>query len=503
MEPTCQGTLPQAVYEAAQVRELDRIAIEDYGLGSARLMQRAAGVAYAAMRECWPHARRIVALCGRGNNGGDGLFVARQAWLDGLDVRVMLLSEAAGYAGEAGRALEALQAIGTPVESWNGSLGAVDVVVDAMLGTGLDRPVKGAIRDAIEAANRAGEAGARVLAIDVPSGISATTGAILGRAVRADVTTTFIGLKLGLYTGAGATCAGRVLFDDLGVPAEIYRDITPVALATGDRDIARLLPRRPRDSHKGQNGHVLAIGGDHGTGGAIRMVAEAALRGGAGLVSVATRPANAAAMTQARPELMCTGVEAAQSLTHLTQRASVLAVGPGLGQGQWGRMLWEAALAAEKPLVVDADALNLLARAPLRRDDWILTPHPGEAGRLLDCSSGEVQRDRPAAARALAQRYGGVAVLKGAGTLVCAADGPFHLCRAGNAGMATGGMGDLLCGFIASLVGQGLSLPDAARIGVYAHARAGDLAAGEGGERGLLPTDLLPWLRRMVNPGSY
>lgn len=498
MNDTSQQRLPRAVYTAAQVRELDRIAIEGHCISGARLMERAASSAYAAMRARWPRARRIVALCGRGNNGGDGLLVARQAWLDGLDVRAYLLRDAGDYDGEAGRALEALRTVGAPVERWAGALAGADVIVDAMLGTGLDRPVEGEIREAIGAVNGAG---AGVLAIDIPSGLSADTGAVMGEAVQAGLTPTFIGLKLGLFTGAGAERTGRVVFSDLGVPTGIYAGIEPAALATDDADLSYLLPGRPRDSHKGRNGHVLAVGGDHGTGGAVRMVAEAALRAGAGLVSVATRGVNAAPMTQARPELMCSGVESASDLAPLCVRAGVVAIGPGLGQGEWGRRLWQAALDAGRPMVADADALNLLAATPQRRDDWILTPHPGEAGRLLGRGTSEIQANRPAAVRELARRYGGIAVLKGAGTLVCADEGPLYLCRAGNPGMAVGGMGDLLCGVIAGLLAQGLAPLDAARLGVHCHARAGDRAACEGGERGLLPTDLLPWLRYMVNPG--
>lgn len=494
-----QTRLPPAVYTAGQVREMDRVAIEDSGFGGGLLMARAAHAAYVALRRRWPGARRVLVLCGRGNNGGDGLLVARQARLGGLNVHVLLLREPEAFGGEAARALEAARAAGVTLERYNdGDLPGADVVVDAMLGTGLDRPVEGAVLEAIEAINRLHGIG--VLAVDIPSGLSANTGATLGAAVRADLTVTFIGLKLGLFTGAGPRQAGRVVFDDLGVPPDVSANVTPAALAMTEADRSGLLSPRARDAHKNHSGHLLVVGGDHGTAGAVRLAAEAGLRGGAGLVSVATRREHTAAMTQARPELMCRGVEVADDLTPLLPRATVVAVGPGLGQDEWGRRLWARLLDSDCALVVDADALNLLAADPRRRDDWILTPHPGEAGRLLGCDAARIQADRPAAVRELARRYGGAAVLKGAGTLVCAGDGPLYLCRAGNPGMAVGGMGDLLMGFIAALRAQGLTPVDAARLGAYVHARAGDLAAREGGERGLLPSDLLPWLRRLVNP---
>jgi NAD(P)H-hydrate epimerase len=234
--------------------------------------------------------------------------------------------------------------------------------------------------------------------------------------------------------------------------------------------------------------------------GAIRLAAEACLRAGAGLVSVATRKEHAGEMTQARPELMCRGVEDQEGLQPLLERATVLAIGPGLGRGAWGRALWEKARQCGLPMVVDADALNLLAGKPMPAGQWILTPHPGEAARLLQTTNAAIQADRPAAVAAIAERYSGVAVLKGAGTLVQGVKGPPHICTAGNPGMAAGGMGDLLCGVIAGLLAQRLDLLQAARIGVHVHARAGDLAAQTAGERGLLPTDLLPYVRQLVNP---
>lgn len=265
-------------------------------------------------------------------------------------------------------------------------------------------------------------------------------------------------------------------------------------------DLARWLRPRAKDSHKGDNGHVLCVGGNAGSGGAIVLCAQAALRTGAGLVSVATRAAHVAPLLARQPEAMVHAVDSGEDYAPLLQRADVLAVGPGLGRGEWGRALLDGALRSGKPLVLDADALNLLADAPgALPAGAVLTPHPGEAARLLRTDAREVQGDRVAAVRVLAERFACVVVLKGAGTLVAAPDGRSVQVAVGNPGMATGGMGDLLTGVIAALRAQGLEGFDAAACGALLHAAAGDAAAA-GGMRGLLPGDLLPELRRLANP---
>ncbi len=261
-----------------------------------------------------------------------------------------------------------------------------------------------------------------------------------------------------------------------------------------------MLKPRARDSHKGDHGHVLCIGGDHGSGGAIILCAQSALRSGAGLASIATRSAHVAASLARQPEAMAHGVESAAELQPLLARADVVAIGPGLGTGDWSRALFGAALASGKPLLLDADALNLLAQAPqVVPAGTILTPHPGEAARLLGCDARTVQADRPAALHALIQQFRCVVVLKGAGTLVGAPDREATIVNAGNPGMAVGGMGDLLTGVIASLRAQGMDAFEAASCGAQLHASAGDAAASEG-MRGMLPSDLLPYLRRCANP---
>ncbi|MEJ2345526.1 MAG: NAD(P)H-hydrate dehydratase [Gammaproteobacteria bacterium] len=490
--------LPHSLYRAAQVRELDRRAIEEHGIPGYTLMTRAGAAAYACVRRRWPEARRIVVLCGAGNNGGDGYVLARLARQDGLAVSVAQLGETDRLGPDARRAREAwLDAGGTAQPYGAGVTERGDVLVDAVFGTGLQRDVQGTWAEAIEAINRSARP---VLALDVPSGLDADRGSVLGTAVRAAATVTFIGLKQGLFTAQGPDACGDILFDDLQVPNDIYLGMAPSASRISHDILPSLLPERAPSSHKGRNGHVLVIGGDHGMMGAALMAGEAAARVGAGLVSVATHPQHAPLLATVRPELMGHGVSGPTDLEPLLRRASVIALGPGLGQSRWAQLLLARALDSRLPLVVDADALNLLAHEPVARGNWILTPHPGEAGRLLGCSAAEIQCDRFAALDALVDAFQGVCVLKGAGSLVHAPGAGVHLCDAGNPGMASGGMGDVLTGVIAGLLAQGLDLEDAARAGVYVHAAAGDAAARRGGMRGLLATDLLAELRRLVNP---
>lgn len=490
-------TLPLALYRAAQVRELDRIAIQERGIPGYTLMSRAGAAAFAALRERWPQARQVVVVCGGGNNGGDGYVVARLAHQAGLAVQVLTLSDPTQLEGDALTACEDTRAAGVAIQPFAADrLAGADVIVDAILGTGLEREVSGVWRDAIKAIDGQG---AGILAIDIPSGLQADCGAVMGIAIHADLTITFIGLKQGLFSGRGPDCCGTVLFDDLQAPADIYSRIHTATRRYTGEDLPELLPRRPRSAHKGNHGHVLVVGGDLGMAGAARMAAEAAARCGAGLTSVATRRIHAVAQAAARPELMFRGVEDMAELGVLLARASVVAVGPGLGREEWGRELFQFVLDSDLPLVMDADALNLLAENPVMRDNWVLTPHPGEAARLLQMTSAQVEADRFTAVSELVLRFGGVCVLKGAGSLIAQQEEGIGVCNSGNPGMATGGMGDVLTGIIAGLLAQGLTPWQAARTGVYLHGRAGDLAA-EAGERGLLAMDLLPFLRELVNP---
>jgi NAD(P)H-hydrate epimerase len=489
-------TLPTELYRAAQVRELDRTAIEDFRIPGYTLMQRAGQAAFDVLRARWPQAANLRVIAGPGNNGGDGYVVARLAHQAGLSVQVLQLGDAGRLRGDALRARQDYLAAGGGVEAYAGrALAGCHVIVDALLGTGLEREVTGDFLGAIEAVNAHP---APVLAVDIPSGLHADRGVPLGAAVRARCTVTFIGLKQGLFTGLAPDYCGEICFADLGVPQAVYARQEAAARRIALEQYSALLRPRERTVHKGHFGHVLVIGGEQGTSGAARMAAEAAARSGAGLVSVATRAAHAPVLNVGCPVLMVHGAEDAPDLEPLLARATVVAIGPGLGRGDWGRRMFTAALACGRPLVMDADALNLLTEAPVSRQDWILTPHPGEAGRLLGRDAGAIQIDRYGAAEALVQRLGGVVELKGAGTVVRGRERT-AVCSAGNPGMATGGMGDVLTGIVSALLAQGLEPVAAAELGVCLHAAAGDAAARQG-ERGLLATDLLAPLRDLLNP---
>jgi hydroxyethylthiazole kinase-like uncharacterized protein yjeF len=484
--------LPTTLYRAAQVRELDRIAIEDFGIPGYELMSRAGESVFHVIGQQWPNARSLAVFCGSGNNAGDGYIVARKALESGMKVVVLALSDPENLKGDALTAYRDFSKASGTATAYRSGMGIeADVIVDALLGTGLDRPVAGRYGEAIQQINGLD---IPVISVDIPSGLHADTGNVLGCAIKAEYTVSFIGLKQGLFTGAAPEYSGEILYSSLSVPEPVFRRVSSAAV----RVAAKPLPSRNRCAHKGQMGHVLIVGGDKGFSGAARMAGEAALRVGAGLVSVATRAEHAGLMNLNRPELMCHGVETPGRLSALLEKADVLVVGPGLGQSDWAKAMLAAALESQKTLVLDADGLNLLASISLRKTNWILTPHPGEAARLLACPTAEILQDRYHAARALQSRYDGVTVLKGAGTLIASAD-EIAVSNTGNPGMASGGMGDVLGGAIAGLLAQGLSLKESAEQGVYLHGLAADLAAARSGERGLLATDLMLYLRQLVN----
>ncbi|MDQ2972200.1 MAG: NAD(P)H-hydrate dehydratase [Pseudomonadota bacterium] len=479
---------PQAaLYTAEQVRTLDRAAID--GIPGIELMERAASAAFVNLRKRWPQAQSFCVLSGPGNNGGDGFLLAGLAREAGMQVNVIALNDESH--GDAMRARARCEQADVPIAR-STEVPQAEVYIDALFGSGLNRAPNGDAARLIEFLNAQRKP---VLALDVPSGLSSDTGVAFKPCVRATATVCFVGWKRGLFTAQGVDQCGALELATLGLPASLFAQHAPDArLLT-----PRALPRRPRDSHKGKYGHVLAIGGDHGAGGSIRLTSEAALRVGAGLVSVATREAHVGALLTACPELMPQGVHVPRNLGPLLEHASVIALGPGLGKEDWGRRLWQAALDANKPTVLDADGLNLLAdNARALPQNIVMTPHPGEAARLLGCKTTEIQDDRFATARAIAKQHNAVVVLKGAGSVIAKPAGEISVCPWGNPGMASGGMGDCLTGVIAGLLAQGLSTWQAACMGVGIHARAGDLAA-RAGERGLLATDLFPYLRALVN----
>ena len=516
--------LPRDLYTAAEVRLLDKITIEQFGIPGFTLMQSAASIAFNKLMEKWPQTRHVQVFAGAGNNAGDGYLLASLAKAQGLSTEVITLSDPEKLQGDA--KLAAQWAVKQQVVITHFSDFDVEhekdhahpVVVDALLGIGLDREVTGNYAKAIEFINKADRP---VLAIDIPSGLSADTGACLGVAVKANVTVTFIGLKQGLLTNQAGDYVGELIFHRLDVPDQVFTSESspkPAAQRIDINSTSAMLAPREAASHKGSHGHVLVIGGDSSFGGAVIMAAEAAVRSGAGLVSVITRSAHRPALLARRPEVMVLGTEDDNTnIDDLISKATTIVIGPGLGRGSWARCLMQKALyaqiSADRPLVIDADALYLLAEkreqgstekgAGIKRDNWILTPHPGEAAALLNRSISEIQGDRYAAVRQLNATWGGVCLLKGSGSLICTAEKSqqkLFLCSEGNAGMATGGMGDVLSGIVGSLVAQGNSLESSLCAGVCIHGEAADLSMQADGQRGMAATDLMPFIRQLVNP---
>lgn len=488
---------PLPLHTATQTRAIEAAAVESLGLAPYELMGRAGAAAWAALQRRWPRVQRIGVACGPGNNGGDGYVLARLARASGCQVQVLVAPDGAPRTEEAKRAWNAWREAGGLTRVFDGQLPEVELWVDAIFGIGLSRGMHGVVQAMIERINASH---LPVFALDVPSGLDCDRGHAERDCIQADATLSFLAAKRGLYTGQGCDAAGEVEFDALGLADDFLARFPASARRFLPQDLGDGLAPRHANAHKGEHGHVLCIGGEMGMGGAVRLCAEAALRAGAGLASVATRSEGVAALVAARPEAMTHAVEDADALAPLLERAGVLAVGPGLGRGDWGRELFEAAVACGKPLILDADGLTLLSLHPRPLPQAILTPHPGEAARLLGCSNQDVQADRFEAVAQLSQRFDCVVVLKGAGTLVAGPGETTAVIGAGNPGMATGGMGDVLTGVIAALHAQALPAFRAAVFGALLHGAAGDAAARVDGERGLLPSDLFPHLRRLANP---
>lgn len=491
------------VTTAAEMRELDRATIEDVGIPGAVLMESAGRQTADAIRAALGEGRRarVGILCGAGNNGGDGLVVARWLAAAGHTVRCWLFAPRERIRGDALTYLRAWERVGGDVvqvsdvatlEAERPWLDSCDVLVDALLGTGLSEDVRGLLRAAIDAT--AGFGGLRV-AVDLPSGVHADTGQVLGGAFRADLTVTYGCWKHGLLHHPGAALAGRVIVADIGIPPAVLAAHEPRTVLLGPEVLAGLLPRAAADAHKGTFGHVLVLAGSLGKAGAALLAGLGALRGGAGLVTVGTDRQTQGRLEGRVPELMIeataeAGGDALPAARALASGKAALCVGPGLGAtGATAALVVGLLAGATVPMVLDADALNVLAgsldalrcaRAPL-----ILTPHPGELGRLLGASASAVNADRPAAARALALSHGVTVVLKGARTVVASPSGRLAICPTGNAGMASAGTGDVLAGLIAALLARTGDPEVSAWLGVWLHGTAGDIAASVGSEPGL------------------
>jgi hydroxyethylthiazole kinase-like uncharacterized protein yjeF len=492
---------------SAEMREIDRTVIEDFGIPSLTLMDRAGrAVAEAAAALAGPNGRVLV-VCGGGNNGGDGYVAARLLRGAGRDARVLALVPSQRLQRDARAVRDQAERAGVPIDEAGEfaelDAGVGDVVVDAIFGTGLARPPEGAFLVAIERIELARVAGARVLSVDVPSGLSADTGRPLGRCVRADRTVTFGFDKRGLLLHPGHELAGDVTVADIGIPPQAAARV-PVGCELLTEVEARLLvpPRRP-DAHKGDAGRLLIVAGSPGKTGAAHLALSGALRGGAGLVTLAARPEVMALALGGRPEAMSVALHGngplgradLPALLAAAADCNAIVVGPGIPRGPETAELLGTFLARIRvPVVLDADGLNAIADDPSFLRDLaapvILTPHPGEMARLTHRAIAEIQADRIGTAVEAAKSWRAVVLLKGAPTVVADVDGAATLNPTGNAGLATGGTGDVLAGLLGALVAGGIRPGAAARAAAWVHGRAGDLAAARFGQRGLLASDV-------------
>lgn len=486
------------LYTAEQVREMDRQIMAE-GVPGILLMKRAGRAAFHWLLGAFSDISQLTVYVGAGNNAGDGYIVAALAAARNIPVVIIQVGNESALSGDAKKAWLLAREEGVEMQAFDAAP-TEGVIVDALLGIGVKGDVRGVCLRAIEQINNTN---LQVLALDLPSGLCANTGAELGLCVQATMTMTFIAYKRGLFTGRGPTCAGELRCDDLKVAKAIIEKTSEVE-ALPLSEMLAWLPMRQKDAHKGDFGHVMIIGGDTGCGGAALMAAEAAARSGAGLVSLATRPEHVGASLTRCPEIMVCGVATGQELEPWLVRPTVLVVGPGLGQSAWGEQMLQLALKTGLPLILDADALNLMAKGKLlprnnHRPNWLLTPHPGEAARLVKTSVVDIQRDRFAAVKQLQANFGGAVILKGVGSLVAGSQGaPINLIQAGNPGMASGGMGDVLSGLLGALVAQGLTVTQAANLGASLHATAADMAVEEMGQQSLLATDLLPFIGELL-----
>ena len=492
--------IQDALFTAKSVRELDRLVIEEQGIPGIILMKRAGRAVLSELLDAYGTPSLLSVFCGSGNNGGDGYIVAALAAEKNIAVQCFemggtLTPDAARAKQFAEQAKVGFYPADSDVELVQG------VVVDCLLGTGLNGEMRQPYADVIDLIN---DCGLPVVAVDIPSGLNADTGAVASVAVQADITVTFIGAKQGLFSGRGPAVCGEVIYDSLDIAEDFFQQVDASAELMDLSDLLEQLPEPEVDAYKTQRGHGMVVGGDHGFGGAAIMAAEACLKVGAGMASVATRPEHVAAALARQPEIMACGVASGQQLEPLLDRPTVLITGPGLGRSSWSEQLMQKAVAANLPMVIDADGLNILAegRVVPKPDgsEWVLTPHVGEAARLLGVTIAEIQADRFAAVAQLQKKYNAVVLLKGPGTIISAPQGePFKVCPYGNPAMATAGMGDILSGLIGGLMAQGLTPQIAAELGCCLHSVAADMAAQEKGSRGLVASDLLPYVRDLLN----
>ncbi len=486
----------QFLYQCKQIRKIEQLAIEKFQLTEEDMMDRAGKGAFQLLQSLYPHVNKIAVYCGGGNNGGDGYVLAYYAIKQGFDVAIYREKPIEDLPTAAARAAVKAKAAHIPFHDFSTPLAEdCELIVDALLGIGLEGEVRGNTLSAIAAIH---QSNLPVLALDLPSGLNADTGQVYNSWVTASHTVTFIARKTGMYTLDGLDCCGLIHCVDLGLN-EAIDAVLPDAVKLTEQETLTPFPPRKRNSHKGDYGRLLVIGGGPGMPGAAAMTGMAALRMGAGAVKLATWPEHQNAYLALCPELMVEAIDKADSLEPLLDWATALAIGPGLGLSEWAASLLAKAVVRQIPMVVDASALRLLASMKIRSDHWILTPHPGEAQDLLQSSAKDIQASRFEAVQQLQQKYGGVVILKGAGSLIQSPDSIPYVCSSGNPGMATAGMGDILTGMIAGLLAQGFPAFESSLTAVWMHGRAADKQARETGQYGMMASDLLAWLPLLMN----
>lgn len=510
------------ILTSAQMREVDRLTTERYGIPSSMLMENAGGhvARFVADRLSDLKAKRIVVLCGKGNNGGDGLVAARMLHLRGARPVVFLFAVAGELQGDAAVNLEKFKAVSADLrivrtpDEWRAAQdvwGRAEILVDALLGTGLRGGPQGLLAEVIRSVRARGPKG--VISVDIPSGVSSDTGEILGEALEAEATVTFTAPKVGQFLHPGAQCVGRLVVADIGSPREVVEQVSESKLRwlePGELGAAPDFFFRRADSHKGDFGHAIIVAGSLGKSGAAVLAGTAALRVGAGLVTVATPEPALPIVAASWPELMTEPLPATEGgaislrafeygrFDKVLEGKTFLAMGPGLSQdSETQQFVRKVATETPLPILLDADALNAFVGhtgefQKTRSSALILTPHPGEMARLLGCTSKDVQGARINLARKAAAEWRAYVVLKGQHTVVSAPDGRVWINSTGNPGMASGGMGDVLTGLLAGLLAQKKArLPETLNLGVFLHGLAGDIAAEEAKAPLLLASELI------------
>tara|TARA_B100001559_G_scaffold48529_1_gene36952 strand:- start:310 stop:1824 length:1515 start_codon:yes stop_codon:yes gene_type:complete len=499
------------LYTASETRKIDNLAIKEKGISGYSLMQMAAEFTLDVILREFSPVEELIIFCSKGKNSGDGFLLGSFAKEFGLEVTIVMSNTSNVIKGVSRKAFEEMKDAKVKIISTKSveklKVSNKTVIVDALIGTGLKGNLRKNIKESILALNKLGVK-LPVLSLDIPSGVNPDTGDADDIAVYADITASFVAQKRGCFTSVGKKFSGEIIYSDLEIPKNLFSKITSTSYVVDYEDSISKVVYREQDAHKGHFGNVVIVGGDRGLGGAGLLSSRAAVYSGAGLTSLVTRPEHVSASLVSCPEVMVKGVDSGQDIEEHLVKPDVIAIGPGLGQSAWSeqmiqRVFWEAEK-RDVSVIMDADALNLLTKLKLSSNlpkRLILTPHPGEAARLLNTSVAVIESNRFSAAAKIQKKFNATVVLKGSGTVICHKSGgtqKWGICDSGNPGMATGGMGDVLTGIIAGLLAQGLTLKEAAEAGVDLHAKAADQASLEFGEAGLTSSDVINELKYLL-----